>query len=417
MNTLSPGVALGRAPLASTWRLLAPLAALHAAMLVYDLQHPGRFLNADRADERLAAVQGFGAALRAGDVVPYLASRGIVGDWLPQAIVYLAGGPYLVICLQIALALASVVWVREIARRAGLDERRADAAALLYALLPHTLVFPHQLASEAVFVPLVVLAFRLGVHGGLALGLATLVRPITLLWPLVCARSWKFVVAALAPLLAWMTFILLATGELSMGRSGHDLGHNLYDRMQRMAATLPEAERPQAKPAGETRAGVGEYLAFVARHPLVAAKHGARDLAALGLKSGIERLTLDYLELFPQSRAALQASEGGWRSAVEREGWVAALSALLRAQPGLVLSSALAAVVFAGFLALAVLGAAALRRSREALLLSLFVLYVFATAQAVDAAQSRHRAPAEFALCVLAVAGWAALQRRRRHGR
>jgi len=35
----------------------------------------------------------------------------------------------------------------------------------------------------------------------------------------------------------------------------------------------------------------------------------------------------------------------------------------------------------------------------------LFPLYIAATAQVVDAAQSRHRAPAELALCLLAVAG------------
>jgi hypothetical protein len=46
-----------------------------------------------------------------------------------------------------------------------------------------------------------------------------------------------------------------------------------------------------------------------------------------------------------------------------------------------------------------------------------FVLYVFATATVVDAAQSRQRAPAEFALCLLAVAGFCVLQRRRLHGR
>lgn len=416
MNSMSPGIALGRAPLASTWRLIAPLAALHAAMLAYDVQHPGRFLNADRADERIAAVRGFGEALRSGDVVAYLASHGIVGDWLPQAIVYLAGGQHLVIALQVALALASVAWVRDIALRVGLDESRAATAAALYALLPHTLVFPHQLASEAVFVPLVVLAFRLGMRGHLALGVATLVRPLTLLWPFaygILRRDLRFAALASLPLVIWMTFILLSTGEFSMGRSGHDLGHNLHDRMQRMAAALPESERP---PQGST-ATAGEYLGFVARHPVLAAQHSARDLLALSLKSGIERVTLDYLDLFPQSRAAVQASDGGWRSAVEREGLVAGLAGLVRAQPGLMLSSAAAALAFAGFMALAALGAVALRRRREALLLALFVLYVFATAQAVDAAQSRHRAPAEFALCVLAVAGWAALRQRRAHGR
>ena len=67
-------------------------------------------------------------------------------------------------------------------------------------------------------------------------------------------------------------------------------------------------------------------------------------------------------------------------------------------------------------MSLALLGAWSGRHDREILLLAGFALYIFVTAQAVDAAQSRHRAPAEFALAILAVAG--ALQLgKKRHGR
>ena len=77
-------------------------------------------------------------------------------------------------------------------------------------------------------------------------------------------------------------------------------------------------------------------------------------------------------------------------------------------------------VVIAIFIVLAVYGATTwLRNSpvgsdlwRARALLAGFVVYVALTAQAVDAAQSRHRAPAEFALCLLAVAGWAKLRSR-----
>src|SRR5262249_35577761 len=140
------------------WRLVVPLAALHAAMFGYDLAHPDRFLHADRAGERIAAVQGFAQALQTGRLWGYTTSHGIVGDWLPQALLYVAGGAYFVIAVQVLLALASVLWVRDIGLRLGMAEGPARGAALLYALLPHTLVFPHQLASEAIFVPLVVLS-------------------------------------------------------------------------------------------------------------------------------------------------------------------------------------------------------------------------------------------------------------------
>jgi len=413
--------------------LLVVFAALHAAMFAYDRLHPDRFLNADRAQERIGAIQGFIEAWNNGGVVPFLASHGIPGDWLPQALAYMAGGQSLVIAIQIALALLSILAVQRLGHAVGLGSRAAAAGAALYGLLPHTLVFPHQLAAEAIFDPLVVLSFSwaLGARSGLALGAATLVRPVTLAWPVIHAgaapgpRRAKaaYLLWALAPLLLWMCFILLATGELSMGRSSHDLGHNLYARIQRMSASLPQAERPAPRPAGHTSVGVAEYLRFVARHPVAAAGHSVRDVVALTAKSGIERLTLDYLDLFPRARSAIQDSDAGWRVQLEKHGLKAAALQLYAEQPGLVLVSGLAAVFFLAFMFLALAGAWGWAREAYAprppndprralrLLMIGFVAYIFLTAQVVDAAQSRHRAPAEFALCVLAVAGYLRLRR------
>jgi hypothetical protein len=415
------------------WCPFASLAALHAGMFAYDLQHPGRFLNADRAQTRLEVIVGFEQALKDGNVAGYLSSHGIAGDWLPHALLYLAGGQYLVIAVQVILALASVYWLQQIGRRLGLGEGPAVAAAMLYGLMPHTLVFPHELATEALIAPLIILAFYFTagssfLAGGAAIGFATLIRPVTALWPLVQGfaqkstphQRWVYVAAGLAPLLAWMSFILAATGEFSMGRSGHDLGANLYGRMHLMAATLPEDERPSVRGPGERRAGIGEYLAFVAAHPVEAAKHSGRDLFTLVLKSGIERVTIDYLDLFPEQRDALRDPNDGWRRQLERRGPLATFYDLFNARASLLVSSALGAALFAALVALAVWGAVCWARERrvpaqvqrQRLLVGAFVLYTFATAQAVDAAQSRHRAPAEFALCLLAVAGWVSLKKR-----
>lgn len=413
------------------WGLIAPFAALHAALFAYDLAHPDRFLRADRADQRMQVIQGLAGAAEQGEAPAYLAAHGILGDWLPQALLYYAGGQSLVIAAQIVLGLASILWVRDIATALGLRESPARWAAALYGLLPHTLVFPHQLASEAIFSPLVVLAFRLGVpalgaRAGLVFGLATLVRPVGLLWPFIQAlvqgaslrRLAAFLALALAPLALWAGFVFVATGEPSMGRSSHDLGSNLYFRMRYMAAGLPPEDQPPHRARGETKATVGEYLVFVVQYPEKAAAHSARDLAVVFFKSGIERLTVDYLDLF-ERRSRLQSAEAGWRADVEQRGVLGALPDLLREQPRLMVSSALAAVGFAVVVGLALVGAATWMReapagiARRRLLLALFVLYVAATAQAVDRAQSRHRAPAEFALCVLAVAGCSALARRK----
>jgi len=416
-----------------TWRVVLPLTGVHLAMFGYDLAHPDRFLNADRAAGRLEVILGLPAAALKGETLSYIAAHGIAGDWLPQGLVYLLGGQYLLIALQVALALISVVWVRDIGRRVGLSEPSAASAALLYGLLPHTLAFPHQLASEALFVPLVVLAFRAsGLRTGAAIGLATLLRPVTILWPLAHAAVARLaprqrallLAAAFAPLAAWMAFELAQTGEFTLGRSDHDLGTNLYERVERVAALLPENQRPVERPSGQRRLSLGEYMAFVAAHPLLTALHSGRDVVVLAAKSGIERLTLDYFYLFRQMRVQVKDPDSGWRATAERVGFFGVLREFLTREPLLVFTSAAGALLFALFMALAAAGAARWLRNladvpaelrAQRVLVMAFVLYIFMTAQVVDAAQSRHRAPAEFALCLLALAGWAAV-RRRRHG-
>jgi hypothetical protein len=138
----------------------------------------------------------------------------------------------------------------------------------------------------------------------------------------------------------------------------------------------------------------------------------------LGIKSGFERIALDYLDLAPNQRVELQGTDG-WRSRLERAGAWATLRDMSRRDPGLVLVAAGGAALFAGFMLLAFAGALAWlgdkgvapRVRRLRIMIVLFPLYIVATAQVVDAAQSRHRAPAEFALCLLAVAGLPALRR------
>jgi hypothetical protein len=119
----------------------------------------------------------------------------------------------------------------------------------------------------------------------------------------------------------------------------------------------------------------------------------------------------DYLDLFPESRS-LQDPQSGWRKTLEQKGVVGGLVHIAGDHPGLFVASTGGALLFLVFMALALVGAWVFVRSGRWMLVA-FVLYVFATATAVDAAQSRHRAPAEFALCLLAVAGFWALQRRR----
>ncbi len=412
-------------------RLIGPFAALHLLMLLYDAWHPDRFLNADRAVERLDVIRSFGETLQAGgDIAGFLAAHGIAGDWLPQALLYLMGGQYLVVAVQSLLALLSILCVRDIGMQLGLGSGKASAAAVLYGLLPQSLVFPHQLAAEAISVPLIIVSFSLCVSskavkeqaaGGALMGLATMVRPITMLWPLVYASlaplqlgaRFAYLLAALAPLALWTCFIYAETTAVSMGTSGHDLGHNLYARVYRMNTTLPASERSPSYLQRDGSIGVGDYGSFVLDHPAAALAHTSRDLVMFGLKSGLERLVLDYLDLFPDKRLALQDPDTGWQTQMEQQGFLVTLVGTLRNSPGPMITTAVGAFLFAIVTLLAAIGAFTwLRRDvpkatyRLRFVLLVFVLYIAATAQTVEAVQSRQRAPVEFVLCLLAVSAW-----------
>ena len=402
-------------------RLLAPFVALHAAMLAYDLQNPERFFNADRAGDRVASIARLAETTqRGGDLTALLAGRGVIGDWLPQALLYLAGGASLVILAQVLLVLLSIACVRSIGLRLGMQEMHASSAAALYGLLPHTLVYPHQLASEALFVPLVVLSFAAAstAQRGLAMGAAILVRPVAALWPFVLKglrlADWRYFGLALVPLLLWISFVKVESGELAIAQSHASLSRNLHQRVALMSAHLSGEERLQ----GTGSMAPLDYARFVADHPDEAAAHHARDLATLAFKSGIERVVLDYLDLFPQERAELQRGDSGWRRQLERGGPLATLHGVVSANPVLALLSLAGALGFGVLLVLAVRGAFARAADTELrVALAAFVVYVFVTAQAVDAATSRHRAPAEFALCLLAMLALSSRSRKAPDGR
>jgi hypothetical protein len=424
----------------SRWLLLAAvLPVLHLLMFGYDLQHPERFLNGDRALTRIRVIQDFVQLLReGGDLSSYLAQHGIIGDWLPHALLYALGGQYVVIAVQVLLALLSLVWLSDLARRVGFSDGAARAIALVYGLTPHALVLPHQLVTEAIFIPLIIgssasFARALNESGrglvlsGFALGLATLVRPLTLLWPLVLVAFTRFslrlrlayLLGALGPLLLWMGFIFIATGEFSMGKSNHDLGHNLFERADMIAMRLPESERPVVRrPGGPRVMSLREYAGFVLQYPGAAIGHSAQDVIVFVFKSGTERILLDYLD--PNPDRPLELSN--WRAEVEQQGLRQSLTTLFSRHPGLTSLSVAGAGLLFVLMLLACAGAVFwLRDSRQdvnqrtqmsRLILIAFPLYILLSSQAVDASQARHRAPAEFALCLLAAAALTTLRRR-----
>jgi hypothetical protein len=423
--------------------LVLAFVAAHVVLATLDVKRPTVFLRADRAEVRLSQMQGLLATRTWQEACDYLGTHGIVGDYAVHALLYALGGRTTVIVFQILLLLASGVAVAGLAKLLGLPPRLQAVSVALYFALPHSLVFPHQLATEALQVPLLVIStwllciairddkFWLLLSSSLLLALATLIRPITLLWPvtifLIAAVTRiknigvVFLAVAYAPVLLWMLFVWETTGVFGLGESSHSLAHNLYLRVAEVAATMPEAEArsltaQHLAQVGYGRMGVGEYARVALQYPQPFAAAVARDAAVYWGKSGIERLTVDYLDSDVQFKA-LTDRDIGWRKRLDTEGLMTTLRYVWRLTGPVLLISLAGSALLIAMIALAAYGAFAwirepansVRSDASRLAMGLMIvlpLYTFAFSLVVMSARSGHRAPAEFALVILAVFGW-----------
>ena len=422
------------------WAVLGAAAIAHVALLFYDFSDPDAFLRADRATLRFYKVESVLDTSSLADFIHYISTHGLFGDYIIHAALFAVGGKLATICVQVALVLLSAAATFRLCEALSLSRRACTVGMALFLLLPHSVAFPHLLSSEAVHLPLLTISTWLTVSAwqrgsvkvlvvaGVLLALATLVRPVTLLWPVVVgialAVLWRpskglwFVAAAFLPILLWMTFLWRTTGDFGLGESNASLGRNLYQRVRFISLTLPEDARAQVEASylnqiDRGTLGIGEYLSFVARYPVPFAAHFGRDSAAFFVKSGIEKVTIDYLA--GGSFSDLKEDEGGgWRRRLQRDGLLSAAHFLWEQLGFLLIVSAVGAVCMVLWLVAAAVGSLRLFRQRrrltplqafEAVLLVLLPIYVFGVSTVVDVMQSRLRAPAEFALVVLAVYG------------
>lgn len=432
-------------------RSLLILALLvHAGLFLYDLAHPEAFVNVDHGERRLRFILGLLGSTGSGeDVVGFVTSHWIIGDYGFQAILYDLVGQYGLILFQVSLTLLSIASLYKLALLLTGSQGTAFLAAFVYTFLPHTLVYPHLLSSEAFFVPLVVFSFYftgkyliekprlyLLLLAGLMIGLATMVRPVTAIWPAVACvvatitfrsmqqiRNWLgYLAVAYLPLLLWVLLMRTATGEFDLGKGSASLGSNLYTTVEFVSETLPPADKARVQEIyltygprdGLESMPVSQYLRFVTEYPLGYAAHQGRAAMMFFAKSGTSKVTKSYLQLFPEALAEIDDNETrqSWRQRLEREGVVATFQYYYQRYTILVLLEALGGAFFVVVMALAIYGTVLLAlsylrredslgtRTLQALVL-LFPWYVLMASMTSQRLQSRHRAPAEFAICLL----------------
>lgn len=421
--------------LTGTQAVLGAVALIHILMFVYD-EYTGfqAFAWGDRGVERLSVFKSFA---QLGDIPLLRAvidSPVVPGEYLFTIWPWLAFGPAGVVALQILLALVACWMTMKIADQVVPWKAAAPICGLIYALLPQSLAFPHQLVTEAIATPLTVAwlyfmmsAFRSRrlatfIAAGICIGLAIFIRPSTLLMlPITFAlallyaparselfRPGLYVMGILgaAPLLIWAAVFTWQTGHFGYNKGIANLGWNLRNKalITERANGLPP---PPDLLVPEGGISVGRFFEEAGRHKLPFAKAFLLDAVAVFGRGNSTKMAIDYF--------GIGRDQKEWRQELlyDQDPGQGRLMRLLKPIVVIEALTSLMTVLFSAFCVWQAgrIGWTLLRGSRDlpqhvvwmTVLTTALMLNVFASAQMVDQAQGRLRNPAEAAMIIFGV--------------
>jgi len=256
------------------------------------------------------------------------------GEYLLQLPSYLIGGRAGIIIFQISLSVLSTVCLYEATAILLPWNRAPFICALIYSLLPQSIVFPHQFTTEAVATPfctffLYLMARSLrqnrlpaALWGGLCYGIAIFVRPslalalpALLLLPILYSsrqrqvatvRGVAICAVASLPLALWVAAFTGTTGRIGYTSGVANLGWNLRSKVFLVYAENGWAEPPElarfleyAQLYADTGGGISvpRYLELVSEHPVSFAKDAVISLGQVLWRGNVTKLFIDYLRI------------------------------------------------------------------------------------------------------------------------
>lgn len=264
--------------------LLSLVAGLHAVLLVRGIWAPESILNYDRGRDRLKMAVRLLEAVRDGDILATLGQQTVIGDYLPHALMYALTGGWLpgVPLLQLAIHVWALRELYRLANRAGATPTQAWWSVATWAAIPIDLCVPHHMASESVFLPLVIASMRqaadaafapsqserdrAALRAGLWTALATLCRPEWQLPALAVAGgvavyalrrggrellsvALRFAAPFAVVVGAWLLVFHSASGQWGFGAAGVDLRATVAVRVQEIVAYSGQPLAPGEDPA------------------------------------------------------------------------------------------------------------------------------------------------------------------------
>ncbi len=403
---------------------------LHSFLLMFDFSNPSSFLAGDRASSRLNTINVFIHNVHDYDSFIYLLSQnGIIGDYFFHMIIYFLFGQYGVIIIQLLLAFVSYILLYKIAYTISQSQKTSCVTLFIYAILPTTMMTPHLLVSEALFNPLIVFAFyfltiyfysenmefKVIIFSGLCMGVAIVIRPILMFFPIVVAiiiifsRLFKrqvlktvtvFLFTSFSLIFLWSTFNYLYFNKFTIGSSSHSMAYNLGGRIAKMEKRF---EQFRKLPENEQSITFATFLFSVMADPIAYAKSLQSDYINFFGNSGINSFLTNYLKIVSGERGK-DGSTLGLKSILDETGIWHTFTYLYRNYRQLFFINITSLIFFVGFYALILFGGFRFIRNVQPSVVWLyltFLLYITVLSQIVLTVRTGHRSPIEPFMSIL----------------
>lgn len=425
---------------------------VHGAIFIHGVLNADSFLAGDRAVGRLETINYVFSypptdltypisilepgAESDSTILSRIFESGHPGDYILQGLLLGIGDRHLVVTLQLLLAFISIICVYFFVIILRRSPAYAMTGAVIYMLLPGNLIIPHELASESLFTPSVVVGFFMLIYyvekqphiwvlvsGLLLLTAANFIRPQLGLYPFVlivifaaCYRQqWKRHVALVLLIsfsipACWGLYSYSHTDNISPGGKNHGPGIAFYKTVKRMSVNGEFPFEPSAYPDGKM--SVRELAAEVIQHPLSFLKLKATEALVLIINPGTYSLAAHHFGLLAGAR-----DTAFWKELRDREGITGMVLEIFKRGPVLI------AVIFAGTLAWclillgALIGGLAFSRGRvsstasKAILVS-YLFYGLMIVMVSSEVRWTHRNPVEFVIVIFFIVGIQKLHQR-----
>ena len=419
---------------------------VHGLLIGFGLVNKDSLLSGDRANSRNATIAYVFDSEKIGrnitslktsstlNPMPHIGERilksGHAGDYLISGAIIKLTNTNILVLFQLLLALLSTYCVFALLIYFGFSAKSATLATLFYLLLPGSLLPPHQLSSEALFIPCTIIScylliissrkYRIDmafVSGLLLFSVAIFVRPQLTFYPvllviiyfLFSAKKPKTILLTIIPVsllfsAIWMIFVVSNEGSFTFGGEDRSVGMSFYATAEQMAMF---GEFDFDSDAYKTRSlPFSKFGRIVVDNPYSYIRQRSISMTNFVVNPGTYSLVVRHLNYFDRNNDGYF-----WQHLRARAGIYKSLVEILKRGPVFALLIMSTTLIWCMIVSLAVVGLLQFIKNKnigmfaKSLLLSLAAYQITVVTFFSVGARWQHRSLVDFFIIVLALHG------------